>query len=74
MPMMILSGIFFSYHNFPEWSIGTIKLLPLTALADGIRSIFNEGAGWMEIITPTIALSAFGVICFSVGMKMFKWQ
>jgi ABC-type multidrug transport system permease subunit len=73
MPMMILSGIFFSYHNFPEWSIGIIKLLPLTALADGIRSIFNEGAGWMEIITPSIALSVFGVVCFVVGQKLFKW-
>jgi len=74
MPMMILSGIFFSYHNFPEWSIGAIKLLPLTALADGMRSIFNESAGWMEIVTPTIALSALGIICFTVGTKVFKWQ
>jgi ABC-type multidrug transport system permease subunit len=73
MPMMILSGIFFSYHNFPEWSIGIIRLLPLTALTDGIRSIFNEGAGWMEIITPSIALSAFGLLCFVVGAKWFKW-
>jgi ABC-type multidrug transport system permease subunit len=71
--MMILSGIFFSYHNFPEWSIGVIKALPLTAIADGIRSIFNEGAGWMEIISPSIALSAFGVICFIIGMRTFKW-
>ena len=74
MPMMLLSGIFFSYHNFPEWSIGAIKLLPLTALADGMRSIFNEGAGFPEIITPTIALTVFGVICFYAGIKMFKWQ
>ena len=73
MPMMLLSGIFFSYHNFPEWSIGTIKLLPLTALTDGIRSIFNEGAGWMEIVYPTFALSALGLVCFAVGMKWFKW-
>ncbi|MDR0865875.1 MAG: ABC transporter permease [Candidatus Symbiothrix sp.] len=73
MPMMILSGIFFSYHNFPEWSIGVIKVLPLTALTDGIRSIFNEGAGWMEIITPSIALSVFGVVCFIAGMRWFKW-
>jgi ABC-type multidrug transport system permease subunit len=73
MPMMLLSGIFFSYHNFPEWSIDVIKVLPLTALTDGIRSIFNEGAGWMEIITPTISLSLFGVICFVVGMRAFKW-
>jgi ABC-type multidrug transport system permease subunit len=73
MPMMILSGIFFSYHNFPQWSIGIIRLLPLTALADGIRSIFNEGAGCMEIIQPSVALSLLGVICFVAGMRMFKW-
>ena len=74
MPMMLLSGIFFSYHNFPEWSIGAIKLLPLTALTDGMRSIFNEGAGMQEIITPTIALSVLGILCFYAGIKMFKWQ
>jgi ABC-type multidrug transport system permease subunit len=74
MPMMLLTGIFFSYHNFPEWSIVAIKLLPLTALADGFRSIFNEGAGWLEIIIPTSALSILGLVCFIVGMKLFKWQ
>jgi ABC-type multidrug transport system permease subunit len=73
MPMMILSGIFFSYHNFPEWSIGVIKLLPLTALADGIRSIFNEGSGWMEIVSPSVSLSLVGLICFIIGMRWFKW-
>jgi ABC-type multidrug transport system permease subunit len=74
MPMMLLSGIFFSYHNFPEWSIGAIKLLPLTALADGIRAIFNEGAGWLQVMMPTAALTVLGVICFIVGMKLFRWQ
>jgi len=73
MPMMILSGIFFSYHNFPEWSIGFIKLLPLTALADGFRAIFNEGAGWMETLVPTAALTLFGLICFAIGLKRFRW-
>lgn len=74
MPMMLLSGIFFSYHNFPEWSIGAIKLLPLTALTDGVRSIFNEGAGWVEVIYPTCVLSALGFICFVIGMKLFRWN
>ncbi|MDR3194026.1 MAG: ABC transporter permease [Tannerella sp.] len=73
MPMTLLSGIFFSYHNFPEWSLGVIRLLPLTAVTDGIRSIFNEGAGWMDVLVPTVSLSAFGLICFAVGMKQFKW-
>jgi ABC-type multidrug transport system permease subunit len=73
MPMMILSGIFFSYHNFPAWSIPAIKLLPLTALIDGMRSIFNEGAGWLEILTLSAALSIFGILCFWIGIKCFKW-
>ena len=73
MPMTLLSGIFFSYYNFPEWSIGVIRLLPLTAVTDGIRSIFNEGAGWLNVLTPTVALSAFGVICFAAGIRIFKW-
>ncbi|MDR0699748.1 MAG: ABC transporter permease [Tannerella sp.] len=73
MPMLILSGIFFSYHNFPEWSLGAIRLLPLTALADGFRSIFNEGAGWIDILMPSATLTLVGMICFAIGMKLFKW-
>lgn len=73
MPMMILSGIFFSYHNFPEWAIKIIKVLPLTALTDSVRSIFNEGAGWLDVATPTLALSAFGILCFMLGLKFFRW-
>ena len=73
MPMMLLSGIFFSYHHFPDRFIGVIKLLPLTAITDGIRSIFNEGAGWSETLIPSAALSIFGIVCFAVGIRMFKW-
>jgi len=73
MPMLILSGVFFSYRNFPEWSIGVIKMLPLTALTDGFRSIFNEGGGFIEILMPSVALTLVGVVCFAVGMKLFKW-
>jgi ABC-type multidrug transport system permease subunit len=73
MPMMILSGIFFSYKNFPAWSIGFIKLLPLTLFTDGLRCIFNEGGGWMEVTTPAILLSMLGIGCFVAGVKWFKW-
>lgn len=74
MPMMVLSGVFFSYHNFPAWSIGFIKLLPLTLLTDGIRSIFNEGAGWMQVSVPTIVLAGTGIVFFIAGLKIFKWH
>jgi ABC-type multidrug transport system permease subunit len=74
MPMMILSGIFFSYHNFPDWSVKVIQVLPLTMLTDGIRSIFNEGAGFNEVAVPVFILSATGIIFFGAGLKIFKWH
>jgi len=74
MPMMILSGIFFSYQNFPEWSLPVIRKLPLTILTDGARSIFNEGAGYHDVALPILILLAVGILFFSVGLKIFKWH
>ncbi|MCX6233680.1 MAG: ABC transporter permease [Bacteroidetes bacterium] len=74
MPMMVLSGIFFSYHNFPEWSIPIIQKLPLTMLADGLRSVFIEGADLRDISGPSLFMAATGVIFFSAGLKIFKWH
>ena len=72
-PMMIMSGIFFSYHNFPDWAIPFIKLLPLTMLADGVRSIFLEGAGLLQAIRPTLILTLIGLGFFSAGLRVFRW-
>lgn len=74
MPMMVLSGVFFSYHNFPEWSIPTIQKFPLTILADGIRSIMTEGAGFAETALPIAILGSIGFVFFVAGMKMFRWH
>ena len=73
-PMMVLSGIFFSYQNFPDWSLPVIRKLPLTMLTDGIRSIFNEGAGYHEVAVPILILTLTGIIFFSAGLKIFKWH
>lgn len=74
LPMSVLSGIFFSYHNFPDWSLPLIEKLPLTLLADGIRSIFIEGAGFADTAGPSLLLLAIGVFFFSLGLKIFKWH
>jgi ABC-type multidrug transport system permease subunit len=74
MPMMVLSGIFFSYHNFPEWSSSIIQKFPLTMLADGVRSVFIEGAGFAEIAIPSLILVSTGIIFFLAGLKIFRWH
>lgn len=73
MPMMILSGIFFSYHNFPDSFIPYLQKLPLTLVADGMRSIFIEGAGFKQVALPVAILLIGGTVFFSLGLKFFKW-
>jgi ABC-2 type transport system permease protein len=73
LPMMILSGIFFNYHNFPDWAVPIIQALPLTLVADSIRSIFIEGAGFIEVLRPVIILCAIGLVTFTAGLRVFKW-
>jgi len=74
MPMMVLSGIFFSYHNFPEWTIPYIRKFPLTMLADGVRSVMIEGAGFAEVAVPSLIMAFTGIIFFTAGLKIFKWH
>lgn len=74
MPLMVLSGIFFSYQNFPDWSQGVIKNLPLTMMTDGFRSILNEGSGISDVAVPIIILTTTGALFFSAGLKIFKWH
>jgi ABC-2 type transport system permease protein len=73
LPMMILSGVYFSYHNFPDWSIGFIQKLPLTVLADGIRAIFIEGAGLRETLVSILVLTGIGGLTFGIGLKIYRW-
>lgn len=73
MPMMLLSGIYFSYHNFPQQVIPFIQALPLTMLADGVKAIFNESAGFAQVWKYILILNALGIVSFTIGLKYFKW-
>ena len=73
MPMMMLSGVFFSYHNFPDVVVSILKYLPLTMVADAMRSVFIEGAGLMQVSLSIMVLSVTGIVFFIVGLKMFRW-
>jgi ABC-2 type transport system permease protein len=73
LTMTILSGIFFNYHNFPDWAISFIQMLPLTMLADAIRAVFIEAAGFREVFIPIVILCSIGLVTFTIGLRIFKW-
>jgi len=74
VPMWICSGVFFSYERFPDAAKPFIRALPLTALNDALRAVMNDGAGWLQIAAPVGVLLAWGVVCFALALRVFKWQ
>lgn len=74
LPMILLSGIFFSYERFPSWATDWIAGLPLTLIADALRAVMLEGAGLGDIVGRLAALSATGALAFLAGLRIFRWH
>ncbi len=74
LPMWLLSGSFFSYERFPEWSHALIEWLPLTALNDGLRAVMNDGAGLLDVGFELAVLTVWGALGFALALGRFRWQ
>jgi ABC-type multidrug transport system permease subunit len=74
VPMWICSGIFFSYERFPDAVKPVIRALPLTLLNDALRAVINDAAGFATLLPYLLGLLAWGIVCFLVGLKIFRWQ
>lgn len=74
MPMLVLSGVFFSTTNFPAVMQPVIRALPLTALNDALRAIMNEGAGVAAVSIEAAMMTAVALISFGLGLKIFRWN
>lgn len=74
MPMWLLSGIFFTYERFPEFLHAPIRALPLTALVDGLRAVYNDGATVLGLMPEVLVLSAWGLAGFFIALRTFRWQ
>ncbi len=74
LPMWLLSGSFFSYERFPEAIHPVLQLLPLTALNDALRAITNDAAPLYALWPQLAVLSVWGVVCFLLSIRWFRWQ
>ena len=74
MPMWLCSGVFFSYERFPDSVKPLIRILPLTLLNDALRAVINDGAGMPQIAFQLGLLALWGVVTFTIGARIFRWQ
>jgi ABC-type multidrug transport system permease subunit len=73
-PMWILSGVFFSASRFPAVIQPIVRILPLTAAIDSIRSNMLQGTGLSHMRTPVAILLAWLIVPFAVSLSIFRWR
>jgi ABC-2 type transport system permease protein len=74
LPMFILSGVFFSATRFPDEMQPFIRLLPLTALNDALRAVYNDGLPLTAVPLELLILLGWTVLCLAVALRWFRWR
>ena len=73
LPMLVLSGVFFSASKFPHAIQPVIRLLPLTAFNDALRHVVNDGASIFAQGFPLAVLVGWGVVTTALALRWFRW-
>ncbi len=73
-PMFVFSGVFFSSDRFPDVLQPFIKALPLTLLNDAFRAVILEGADFHSQSMRMLALGLWGVVCYVLALRLFRWS
>jgi ABC-2 type transport system permease protein len=73
-PQLVLSGIFFPIETLPEYIHAFAELLPLSLVADAMRSIANDGLELIDIYANFIGIGIWIVIGMLISTKLFVWK
>ncbi|MFL5542538.1 MAG: ABC transporter permease [Longimicrobiaceae bacterium] len=74
LPMFVLSGVFFSASRYPAALQPFINALPLTAVNNALRAVYNDALP-VSAYWPALAITAaWMVLTFVAALKLFRWQ
>jgi ABC-type multidrug transport system permease subunit len=74
LPMFVLSGVFFSASRYPAAVQPFINALPLTAVNNALRAVYNDALP-VSTYWPSLAIvAAWMVLSFVAALKLFRWQ
>ncbi len=74
IPMWIAGGVFFSADRFPDSMQLILKLIPFVAMTDSLRAIMLDGQSISALGFPILVMSVWGVCCFAIAIKIFRWR
>ena len=73
-PQLVMSGVFFPLETLPEYIQPIAKVLPLTLVADAMRSIASDGLTLFQTYLDLVGIGIWLVIGTLVSTKLFVWK
>ena len=73
-PQLVMSGVFFPLETLPEYIQPIAKILPLTLVADAMRSIASDGLTLFQTYLDLVGIGIWAVIGTLVSTKLFVWK
>jgi ABC-2 type transport system permease protein len=73
-PQIVMSGVFFPIEALPEFIQPFSEILPLSIVADAMRSISSDGLSLLAVYKNIIGISIWIVIGTFVSTKLFVWK
>ena len=74
LPMIFLSGVFFPREAMPDILETVTEYLPLTYLADSLRSVSVDGAALSSQWVGLAGLAVWLVVTYVAAVKLFRWE
>ena len=74
LPMIFLSGVFFPREAMPDILETVTEYLPLTYLADSLRSVSVDGAALSSQWVALAGLAVWLVVTYVAAVKLFRWE
>jgi ABC-2 type transport system permease protein len=73
-PQLVLSGVFFPLETLPEYIQPFAQILPLSLLADAMRSIASDGLSLIGVYSNFIGIGVWIIIGTLISTKLFVWK
>ncbi len=73
-PQLVMSGVFFPLETLPEYIQPVAQVLPLTLVADAMRSIASDGLTLFQVRLDLLGMGIWIIIGTLISTKLFVWK
>jgi len=74
LPVMFVSGVFYSSDNLPPVLEGAAKALPLKHVIDGLSGAIVTGAGVADNVEALAVIALWGALGLVLAVRGFRWE